>query len=647
MIKFTGIPKFITLFTAMFILSGAAVTHAQPGCLSTTVEGGRGLMYMQSARTYGKGTVVFGVKTFVMPDKSMVFDHWGKSVNKKDFPVIFGIPVTFGLTDEIDLTAGFYCFHDARSWKNKSDFTQGYGDPETGMGVSRFGAKIRLPFSMDSRLQIAGKFAAVLDTSDGQLDGLNYRWARKETDIESSLYESFEISSFISMHLEQGYVLSGSDVYDDQLVGAAGIEFRIKPWWNFNIEVNNRTFLGKGPQSVLQTENNPERYYKRDGVPAAGAPEFLKDTKNDYMEDFLIVSPSMVFRLNKYISLDIGAHINIADQVEPKETFQIAGGLTFATQIKSMIDSDGDGIKNNIDIEPDTPRGFPVDNRGRALDDDRDGVPDGADREPDTPLGARINDFGVGIDTDGDGVYDGLDIESRTPPGCPVDKFGVALDADRDGVPDGLDMEPNSPKGAVVDSDGVALDDDGDGVPNGLDMEPNSPRGAEVDKTGTAIDDDGDGVPNGVDQEPNTPRGLLVDKMGRALIKQEFSLLRDGLIRLNTIYFNGGTSAVPPESYHILDEIGRLMIKYPALKIQIEGHTDSTGDAAINMKLARERARNVLEEILERYPELKRNRFRVVGFGSDKPIASNKTFEGRRTNRRVEFVVINQNSLVE
>ena len=187
-----------------------------------------------------------------MPDKSMVFDHWGKSVDKKDFPVISGVPVTFGLTDEIDLTAGFYCFHDARSWKNKSDFTQGYGDSETGMGISRFGAKIRLPFSMDSRIQIAGKFAAVLDTSDGQLDGLNYRWARNETDIESSLYESFDISSFISLHLEQGYVLSGSDVYDDQLVGAAGIEFRIKPWWNFNIEVNNRTFLGRHRQPVQE-----------------------------------------------------------------------------------------------------------------------------------------------------------------------------------------------------------------------------------------------------------------------------------------------------------------------------------------------------------------------------------------------------------
>jgi len=141
--------------------------------------------------------------------------------------------------------------------------------------------------------------------------------------------------------------------------------------------------------------------------------------------------------------------------------------------------------------------------------------------------------------------------------------------------------------------------------------------------------------------EPNTPEGILVDKMGRALIKEEFSLLREGLIRLNSIQFPGGASEIPAESRHVIDEIGRLMMKYPALKIQIEGHTDSQGDPAVNMRLARERARNVLDDILERYPELDRDRFRVVGFGSDKPIASNKTFEGRRKNRRVEFVVIN------
>jgi len=630
----------------IFHVAGTCPARAAEETVSTAVEGGRGLAYMQSARTYGKGALVFGLKTLVMEKRFVNAAGSGAPLEKKDVPAVSILPVTFGLTDEIDVTAALVGFHDGRGWLNAYDFTRGYGPPETGMGASRFGVKIRLPFSPDSRFQVAGKFGAVLDTSVRQLDGMNYRWTRKGTDIEASLYESVDLASFLSLHLEQGYVLSGSALYDDQIVGAAGIELRVLPWWRIRCEMDNRTFLGKGPQSVVNAGNDPGRYYARDGVPAIGNPAFLKDDENDYTEDFLVLAPSMVFRLNKFMSFDIGALINLADQAEPKESFQLVAGLTFATRIEAMVDSDGDGIKNNVDIEPDTPRGYPVDPYGRALDTDKDGVPDGADREPDTPLGARINDYGVGIDTDGDGVYDGLDMEPMTPVGCPVDKFGVALDDDRDGVPNGLDLEPDTAKGAVVNEYGIALDGDGDGVPDGLDMEPDTVDGAVVDRNGVALDGDGDGVPDGVDQEPNTPKGLLVDRNGRALIKQEFSLLREGLIRLNTIYFDGGSSEVPPEASHIIDEIGRIMMKYPSLRIQIEGHTDSVGDPAVNMRLARERARNVLEEILRRFPDLSRERFRVVGFGSEKPIASNKTFEGRKANRRVEFVVINQDGKV-
>jgi len=637
----------ISAVIIFFAINFNEMVCAQSGSFPITVEGGRGLMHMQTARTYGMGSVVLGIKGFVMERETMVMDPSLKALKKRDSTSIFSIPLTFGLTDEIDLTAVLYGFHDARSWKFANDVTRGYGEPETGIGASRAGVKIRLPFSMDSRIQIAGKFGVLLDTSAKQLDGMNYRWTRKGTDVESSLYETFDISSFLSVHLEQGYVLSGTDIYDDQFVGSAGIELRIKDWLGVNVEINNRTFLGKSPQSALQAGSNPDLYFSDYGVPGTGNPAFLKDTESDFTEDFFIVSPSVVFRLNDNVSFDLGAHINIADQVEPKETFQIVGGLTFTTQIKSMIDSDGDGIKNNIDIEPLTPRGFPVDNHGRALDRDRDGVPDGADREQDTPLGAQINTSGVGIDSDADGVYNGLDMEPRTPKGCPVDKFGVALDDDRDGVPNGIDIEPLTPKGAVVDLAGISLDDDGDGIPNGIDMEADTPKGALVGKKGVSLDDDGDGVPNGLDEEQNTPKGLLVDKKGRALIKQEFSLLREGFIRLNKINYGTGGSTVPPESYHTLNEIVRLMKKYPTLNIQIEGHTDSVGDKALNLKLSRDRARNVLEYILLHNPELDRNRFRVVGFGSDKPIASNNTWEGRNTNRRVEFVVINQDNLVK
>ncbi len=611
----------------------------------TPVEGGRGLMYMQTAHTFGKGSVVVGFKGLAMKKEFLMTDPNGNTTTKMDIPTVLAVPMTFGLTDEIDLTAVMYGLHDVRGWKNTSDIGMGYSDPETGTGAVRVGMKVRLPFSDRSRIQIAGKIGALLDTSTRQADGMNYRWSRHGTDIEASLLESMAITKFMSVHFEQGYVLSGTDWFDDQIAGSAGIELRLKPWWTLSCEVANRTFLGKSPESFRRAGVDPAYYYERDGVPAAGNPDYIKDKTNDYRQDFFVVGPSMAFRLNRFMTFDIGALFNIADQARPRESYQVVAGLTFATQIKAMIDTDGDGIRNNRDVEPNTPPGFPVDEYGRALDGDMDGVPDGIDREPDTPLGARINEFGVALDSDNDGVFDGLDMEPMTPPGVPVDSFGVALDSDRDGVPDGLDKEPDTPRGAVVDKDGVALDDDGDGVPNGLDMEPDTPRGAIVDSDGVGIDTDNDGVPNGVDQEEDTPQGQLVDRSGRALVRQEFNLLREETIRLNTIHYVGGTVGVPDEASYIIDEIGAIMRKYPGLMIQIEGHTDSSGDPSVNMKLARDRARIVLEEIIRRYPDLSRERFRVVGYGSDKPIASNQTFDGRRMNRRVEFVIINRDSI--
>ena len=222
----------------------------------------------------------------------------------------------------------------------------------------------------------------------------------------------------------------------------------------------------------------------------------------------------------------------------------------------------------------------------------------------------------------------------------------MAHDDDSDGVPNGLDREPDTPVGAVVDKYGVSLDEDSDGVPNGLDKELDTPIGAVVSGNGIAIDSDGDGVPDGIDVEPNTPKGILVDKSGRALIRQEYSLLKEGLIRLNSINFAIGSSTINVESYAILDEIGRLLKKYPALNIQIGGHTDNIGDKALNFKLSRERAFAVRDYILSQYQDIKKDRLMAVGFGSDKPIASNATYEGRRQNRRVEFVVINQEELL-
>ncbi len=119
------------------------------------------------------------------------------------------------------------------------------------------------------------------------------------------------------------------------------------------------------------------------------------------------------------------------------------------------------------------------------------------------------------IDTDGDGVNDDLDQCPNTPLGAAVDARGCELDDDGDGVVNSKDACPNTPAGAQVDARGCAAkDSDGDGVIDADDQCPNTPAGARVDANGCELDDDGDGVVNSKDRCPNTQAGVRVDVNG-------------------------------------------------------------------------------------------------------------------------------------
>ncbi len=100
----------------------------------------------------------------------------------------------------------------------------------------------------------------------------------------------------------------------------------------------------------------------------------------------------------------------------------------------------------------------------------------------------QTNIDGLTKDTDGDGVGDHFDKEPNTAAGVTVDGAGRAMDTDGDGVPDHLDADPFTAKGAKVGSDGKELDSDGDGVGDSKDLEPNTPAGALVNFQGKKIE---------------------------------------------------------------------------------------------------------------------------------------------------------------
>jgi len=310
-------------------------------------------------------------------------------------------------------------------------------------------------------------------------------------------------------------------------------------------------------------------------------------------------------------------------------------------------DKDKDGVKDKEDQCPDTPLGAVVDAHGCPVDSDGDHVPDGIDQCPNTPSGAVVDARGCPVDSDGDGVPDGIDQCASTPAGTSVDARGCPMDSDGDGVTDNLDKCPNTPAGATVDATGCPVDSDGDGVPDGIDTCPGTPANTQVDAKGCALDSDGDGVNDDKDKCPNTQPNVKVDSDGCPieLNERETELLDKGRITTREIHFETAKWDILPESEPVLEDIGKILIQWPQLRIEIGGHADARGSDAYNMDLTQKRATSVLEYLVAHFPQINKEQYTAVGYGERKPVASNKTIEGMAKNRRVEFKVLNTEEL--
>lgn len=105
-----------------------------------------------------------------------------------------------------------------------------------------------------------------------------------------------------------------------------------------------------------------------------------------------------------------------------------------------------------------------------------------------------------------------------------------------------------------------------------------------------------------------------------------------------TLYINFDTGKwdLKPDSKDTIAEIASLLRNNPALKVAIEGHTDNAGQAAANKTLSENRARSVLNALVG--AGITANRLKSAGYGQERPIADNRSEEGRAKNRRVELV---------
>ena len=101
--------------------------------------------------------------------------------------------------------------------------------------------------------------------------------------------------------------------------------------------------------------------------------------------------------------------------------------------------------------------------------------------------------------------------------------------------------------------------------------------------------------------------------------------------------FDTGRARLTDAGRAQVDDVVKTLQQYPDLKVAIDGHTDSHGRTKYNQKLSERRARAVANRLTEQ--GIAATRLTVHGYGESRPIADNRSVDGRARNRRVEIVV--------
>ncbi|NNC49177.1 MAG: OmpA family protein [Flaviramulus sp.] len=256
-----------------------------------------------------------------------------------------------------------------------------------------------------------------------------------------------------------------------------------------------------------------------------------------------------------------------------------------------------------------------------------------------------------GTDTDGDGIYDKDD---ACPDVAGLEAFNGCPDTDGDGIEDSKDDCPNEAGSAEMngcpdtDGDGIADKDDkcptvaglkalagcpdadGDGVTDADDACPDA-AGPAANKGCPWPDTDGDGVLDKDDKCPDV-KGTVANNGCPEVTAEVQKTLNE---YAKTILFDLGKASIKEQSEPVLRDITNILKEYPTSKFTIEGHTDSTGSNSLNQKLSDSRANSVKEYLVQN--GIDEFRLSALGYGEEKPIASNKTRKGRTQNRRVEI----------
>ncbi|MDD4052427.1 MAG: OmpA family protein, partial [candidate division Zixibacteria bacterium] len=118
-----------------------------------------------------------------------------------------------------------------------------------------------------------------------------------------------------------------------------------------------------------------------------------------------------------------------------------------------------------------------------------------------------------------------------------------------------------------------------------------------------------------------------------------YNASNDLVLRLSGLSFDIGKSDIKDSHVPLLEKVKTIIEMFPESKLAVEGHTDATGDPKANVQLSEKRAYAVMQ-YLRQSMLLSADRINAIGYGSEKPVASNETSEGRAKNRRIDIVIM-------
>ena len=256
-----------------------------------------------------------------------------------------------------------------------------------------------------------------------------------------------------------------------------------------------------------------------------------------------------------------------------------------------------------------------------AQDTDQDGVSDKKDICPEVP---GLKEFEGCPDTDGDGISDNKD-------SCPEEAGPAELngcpDADGDGVADKDDACPDA--AGFPEMNGCP-DSDGDGVADNIDKCPD--KAGDAANEGCPSDDrDGDGVADDDDVCPDEAGDVANN--GCPEIPEKLVSFIEG--EKSTLLFVVDSAEITEDSNAKIKELVELLNAYPNASLVIEGHASSDGSMAYNQILSEKRANSAKEALIGM--GIDASRLQTAAYGETRPVADNKTREGRVANRRVKF----------